>query len=59
MIRSEDDGGAVREDLGEVGGAVPATGEGADTIVAAEVCESSDALGNRTIVDVRVGGLRV
>lgn len=46
MVRGEDERGAVREDLGEVGGTVPAAGKGADAVVAAEVCESGEALGD-------------
>lgn len=46
VVRGEDESGAVREDLGEVGSAVPAAGKGADAVVAAEVCESGEALGD-------------
>ena len=59
MVWGEDEGGAVREDFGEVSSAVPAASEGADAIVATEVGEGGDALGDRTLRDVREGGLLV
>lgn len=46
LLRGEDEGGPVGEDLGEVGGAVPAAGEGADAVWAAEVGEGGEAVGD-------------
>ena len=39
LVRGEDERGPLRDDLGEAGGALPAAGEGADAVDAANVGE--------------------
>lgn len=46
LVRGKDEGGPLRDDLGEAGGALPAAGEGADAVDAAKVGQGGEAVGD-------------
>ena len=46
LVGGEDERGPLRDDLGEAGGALPAAGEGADAVDAANVGEGGEAVGD-------------
>lgn len=56
LVGGKGEGRTVGEDLREVSGALPAVGEGADAVGAAEVGEGGEAVGDRAVgSDVRRG----